>query len=129
MRVRALVTLLHMFGELFNQSFGVKMIHIPYLGFSQAIEDLISGRLNLLFAGYAAVAEYLTANDPDKLIALGITNHGRSPLAPEIPTLDELGYKNVDSIGSYGVYRADWHTATRDRQGSQEITPFSNCPM
>ena len=97
-------TLLHMLGELFNRSADIKMIHIPYPGFSQAIEDLIGGRVNVLFAGYAAVAQYLKANDPDKLIALGIINRGRSPLAPEIPTLDELGYKNVDAIGWYGVY-------------------------
>jgi tripartite-type tricarboxylate transporter receptor subunit TctC len=97
-------TLLHMFGELFNRSAGIKMIHIPYPGFPQAIEDLIGGRVNVLFAGYAAVAQYLKGDDPDKLIALGIINEGRSPLAPEIPTLDELGYKNVDAIGWYGVY-------------------------
>jgi tripartite-type tricarboxylate transporter receptor subunit TctC len=97
-------TLLHMHGELFNRSAGIKMIHIPYPGFSSAIGDLIGGRVNVLFAGYAAVAQYLNTNDPDKLIALGIVNEGRSPLAPEIPTLDELGYKNVNAIGWYGVY-------------------------
>jgi tripartite-type tricarboxylate transporter receptor subunit TctC len=97
-------TLLHMFGELFNRSAGIKMMHIPEPGFSQAIEDLIGGRVNVLFAGYAAVAQFLKADDPDKLIALGIINHGRSPVAPEIPTLDELGYKNVDAVGWYGVY-------------------------
>jgi tripartite-type tricarboxylate transporter receptor subunit TctC len=97
-------TLLHMFGELFNRSAGIKMIHIPYPGFPQAIEDLIGGRVDVLLAGYAAVAQYLKAEGPNKLIALGIVNRGRSPLAPEIPTLDELGYKNVDAIGWYGVY-------------------------
>ena len=97
-------TLLHMFGELFNRSAGIKMIHIPYPGFSQAIEDLLGGRVDVLFAGYAAVAQHLNAYDPDKLIALAIINKGRSPLAPEIPTLAELGYKNVEAVGWYGVY-------------------------
>jgi tripartite-type tricarboxylate transporter receptor subunit TctC len=97
-------TLLYMFGELFNQSAGIKMMHIPEPGFAQALEDLIGGRVNVLFAGYAAVDQYLKADGSDKLVALGIVNQGRSPLAPAIPTLDELGYKNVDAIGWYGVY-------------------------
>ena len=121
-------TLLHMHGELFSRSAGIKMIHIPYPGFSQAIEDLIGGRVNVLFAGYAAVAQYLQANDPDKLIALGIINQGRSPLAPEIPTLDELGYKNVDAIGWYGVYAPTGTPPAVIAKLNQEINAILKLP-
>ena len=121
-------TLLHMLGELFNRSADIKMIHIPYPGFSQAIEDLIGGRVNVLFAGYAAVAQYLKANDPDKLIALGIINQGRSPLAPEIPTLDELGYKNVDATGWYGVYAPTGTPPAVIAKLNQEINAILKLP-
>ena len=121
-------TLLHMHGELFSRSAGIKMIHIPYPGFSQAIEDLIGGRVNVLFAGYAAVAQYLKADDPDKLIALGIINQGRSPLAPEIPTLDELGYKNVDAIGWYGVYAPTGTPPAVIAKLNQEINAILKLP-
>jgi tripartite-type tricarboxylate transporter receptor subunit TctC len=121
-------TLLHMFGELFNRSAGIKMIHIPYPGFPQAMEDLIGGRVNVLFAGYAAVGQYLNADDPDKLIALAIVNHGRSPLAPEIPTLDELGYKNVDAIGWYGVYAPTGTPPAVIAKLNQEINAILKLP-
>jgi tripartite-type tricarboxylate transporter receptor subunit TctC len=121
-------TLLHMFGELFNRSAGIKMIHIPYPGFSQAIEDLIGGRVDVLFAGYAAVAQYLKADDPDKLIALGIINQGRSSLAPEIPTLGELGYKNVDAIGWYGVYAPTGTPPALITKLNQEINTILKLP-
>jgi tripartite-type tricarboxylate transporter receptor subunit TctC len=121
-------TLLHMFGELFNRSAGIKMIHIPYPGFPQAMEDLIGGRVNVLFAGYAAVGQYLNADDPDKLIALAIVNQGRSPLAPEIPTLDELGYKNVDAIGWYGVYAPTGTPPAVIAKLNQEINAILKLP-
>jgi tripartite-type tricarboxylate transporter receptor subunit TctC len=121
-------TLLHMFGELFNRSAGIKMIHIPYDGFLQALEDLIGGRVNVLFAGYAAVDQYLKADDPNKLIALGIINQGRSPLAPEIPTLDELGYKNVDAIGWYGVYAPTGTPPAVIAKLNQEINAILKLP-
>ena len=121
-------TLLHMHGELFSRSAGIKMIHIPYDGFLQALEDLIGGRVNVLFAGYAAVAQYLKANDPDKLIALGIINQGRSPLAPEIPTLDELDYKNVDAIGWYGVYAPTGTPPAVIAKLNQEINAILKLP-
>jgi tripartite-type tricarboxylate transporter receptor subunit TctC len=97
-------TLLHMAGELFSQSAGIKMTHVPYPGFSQAITDLIGGRVDVLFTGYAAVAQHLKAGSTGKLSALAMINKGRSALAPDIPTLEEQGYKNVDAIGWYGVY-------------------------
>ncbi len=97
-------TLLHMAGELFNESAGIKMTHIPYPGAAQAINDLIGGRVDVLFTGYAAVAPQLNGDGPNKLIALGMVNHGRSALAPSIPTFEEQGYNGVDAIGWYGVY-------------------------
>jgi tripartite-type tricarboxylate transporter receptor subunit TctC len=121
-------TLLYMFGEMFNRSAGIKMIHIPYDGFLQALEDLIGGRVNVLFAGYAAVDQYLKADDPNKLIALGIINQGRSPLAPEIPTLDELGYKNVDAIGWYGVYAPTGTPPAVIAKLNQEINAILKLP-
>lgn len=96
-------TLLHMAGELFDQSAGIKMTHVPYPGAAQAITDLIGRHVDVLFTGYAAVAPQLGGTN--KLIALGIINEGgRSALAPNIPTFEEQGYKGVDALGWYGVY-------------------------
>lgn len=121
-------TLLHLFGELFNPSAGIQMIHIPYPGFAPAVEDLIAGRVDVLFAGYAAIAQFLKADGPDKLVALGIINQGRSPLAPEIPTLDELGYKNVDAIGWYGVYAPTGTPIAVIARLNQEINAILKLP-
>ena len=89
-------TLLHMAGELFSRSAEIKITHVPYPGAAQAITDLIGGRVDILFTGYAAVAQHLKPGG--KLIALAIINKGRSALAPDIPTLDELGYKDVEAM-------------------------------
>lgn len=97
-------TLLHMAGELFNQSAGVKMTHVPYRGAAAAITDLMGGRLDVLFTGYAAVKQHFTPGS--KLIPLGIVLDKRSPQAPDVPTLEEQGVKNVHAIGWYGVYAA-----------------------
>jgi tripartite-type tricarboxylate transporter receptor subunit TctC len=121
-------TLLHMAGELFNKSAGIKLIHVPYPGFSQAINDLIGGRVNVLFTGYAAIAQHLKTDGPDKLLVLGIINKGRSPLAPEIPTLDELGYKNVDAIGWYGVYARTGTPSEVIAKLNQEINAILKMP-
>jgi tripartite-type tricarboxylate transporter receptor subunit TctC len=119
-------TLLHMAGELFNQSAGIKMTHVPYPGAVQAITDVIGGRVNVLFTGYAAVAQHFAAGS--KLIPLAMINKGRSPLAPDIPTLEEQGYKDVDAIGWYGVYAPTGTPPAVVAKLNQEINAILKLP-
>ena len=82
----------HMAGELFNSTAGVRMIHVPYRGGALAVNDLLGGQVQVIFAPLVEVLQQVRA---DKLRALGITTTKRSTLLPEIPTIAETlpGYE------------------------------------
>jgi tripartite-type tricarboxylate transporter receptor subunit TctC len=91
----------HIFAELLMRQSGVPMTHVPYKGTGDAVKDLLAGRVQLMFdAGPSAVQNASTG----KLRMLGIVAPARSPLLPELPTLDEQGFKGIDLVGWLGFY-------------------------
>lgn len=82
----------HMAGELFNSMAGVRMIHVPYRGGALAVNDLLGGQVQVIFAPLVEVLQQVRA---DKVRALGITTTKRSSLLPEVPTIAETlpGYE------------------------------------
>ncbi|MFT8242936.1 Bug family tripartite tricarboxylate transporter substrate binding protein [Roseomonas sp. BN140053] len=91
---------LHLAGELLAQKAGIGMLHVPYRGSSQAVTDVISGQVQLLFTNLPAV---LTAIRGGQVRAMALTTAARSPIAPEIPTLEELGVPGFDITSWYGL--------------------------
>lgn len=91
----------HLAGELFNSLAGVKTTHVPYRGASQALNDLISGQVDMMFATSAAVASFLEAGN---LRALGVTTAQRSPTHKQIPSIAEAGVTGYAAESWYGVY-------------------------
>jgi len=83
----------HLTAELFWQSTGTTGVHVPYKGGAPAIADLIGGQLDAEFPNINAVIQHIKAG---KMRALAITSPKRSPLLPDVPTLEEAGVKNVD---------------------------------
>src|SRR5262245_20808730 len=75
----------HLCAELFRQTAGIEMTHVPYRGAAPAMKDLIPGRVDLLFSG-GATYEYAKSG---QVRALGITSARRSPAAPDVPTIAE----------------------------------------
>jgi tripartite-type tricarboxylate transporter receptor subunit TctC len=82
----------HISGELFNSLAGVRMIHVPYRGGAPAVNDLLGGQVQVIFAPLIEVLQQVRA---DKLKALGITTAKRSPLLPDVATIAETlpGYE------------------------------------
>jgi tripartite-type tricarboxylate transporter receptor subunit TctC len=78
----------HLSGELFKQLAGLDMTHVPYKGGSLATTDLLGGQVDMMFEQMYSAAPNLRAG---KLRALGITSKARSPLFPDIPTMQEAG--------------------------------------
>src|SRR6195952_1452890 len=76
----------HLAGELFNSLAGVRMIHVAYRGGAPAVNDLLGGQVQVIFAPLVEVLQQVRA---DKLKALGITTARRSPLLPDVPTIAE----------------------------------------
>lgn len=82
----------HISGALFNAQAGVQMTHIAYRGGAPAVNDLLGGQIQVLFAPLVEVVQQVRA---EKLRALAITTAKRSPLLPEVPTVAETlaGYE------------------------------------
>jgi tripartite-type tricarboxylate transporter receptor subunit TctC len=85
---------------LFNSQAGVKMLHVPYKGNSQAIIDVIGGQVVMMFDQVSTSAPYINAG---KLRGLGVSSLKRSPLLPEVPTVDESGLPGYESITFNGL--------------------------
>lgn len=91
----------HMSMELFKQTAGVYLTHIPYRGTAQAVTDLLGGQVEAMFLPIHVALPQIRAG---KLVALGIGSDKRHPLLPQLPTLAEAraGKVNVDMW--YGIF-------------------------
>src|SRR6185437_7394921 len=78
---------------------GIKLLFVPYRGQSQAQTDLLGGQVKLVFGN---LPDILPLVKDGQLRALGIATGTRSPLAPDIPTLAEAGYKGPQWDSWYG---------------------------
>ena len=83
----------HLVGELFSQNLGINLLHIPYKGGGQAVNDVISGQVSLAVLGAAAVLPHIKSG---KLIALAVSTKRRSTILPDTPTLSESGAGDID---------------------------------
>lgn len=90
----------HLAGELFNLHAKVKMVHIPYKGAGPAVIDLVAGHVQLSFDVIPVALPYVKAG---RLRALAITGEKRTPLLPEIPTINESGLPGFDLATWWGL--------------------------
>lgn len=91
----------HLSGEMLASMAGVKLLHVPYKTLGQAIPDLISGQVQLLFLGIASAQSQVKSG---KLRAIAVSGAKRSPVLPQLPTVAEAGVKGFDLTGWYGVF-------------------------
>jgi len=90
----------HIAAELFGRHAGLKMLHVPYKGNAQAVVDVISGQVTMMFDQISTSFPHVQAG---KLRALGVTSRKRSPLLPAIPTIDESGVPGFEDITFNGL--------------------------
>jgi tripartite-type tricarboxylate transporter receptor subunit TctC len=90
----------HLSAELFNLMAGVKMTHVPYKGAAPSIVALISGETQLTFTTVLVALPYVQAG---RLRAIGVCSLKRSPVMPEVPTIDASGLKGYESTAWYGL--------------------------
>src|SRR5512139_1084351 len=90
----------HLTMELLKSDAGVFVVHIPYRGFPPAVTDMLSGNIQTMFAVIPAVLPQVRAG---KLKALAVTGRQRSALAPEVPSVAELGYPQLESLAWIGL--------------------------
>lgn len=86
-------SLQHLVGELFSQNMGINLLHIPYKGGGQAVNDVLAGQVTVAVLGAAAVLPHIKSG---KLVALAVSTRQRSPMLPDTPTLAEGGAGDID---------------------------------
>jgi tripartite-type tricarboxylate transporter receptor subunit TctC len=92
---------LHLTAELMKRRLGIEMLHVPYRGTTAAINDLLSGQIQLLFSNLPAALPVLQARRAE---ALALTTAARTGFLPELPTLGELGLPGFDIASWYGLF-------------------------
>jgi tripartite-type tricarboxylate transporter receptor subunit TctC len=90
----------HLCAELFKHMAGLEMVHAPYRGAAPAMNDLIPGRVHLLFSGGATLDNARSG----QVQALGYTGSERSKIAPEVPTIAEDGVPGFNVVSWYGFF-------------------------
>ncbi|MGZ5118271.1 MAG: tripartite tricarboxylate transporter substrate binding protein [Burkholderiales bacterium] len=87
-------SIVHLAGELFNVSAGVQTVHIPYKGTGPALNDLLSGQIDMMFASPVPTIPHVKAG---KLRAIAMASTQRSPAMPELPTVAEGGIPGFEA--------------------------------
>ncbi|MCX5590814.1 Bug family tripartite tricarboxylate transporter substrate binding protein [Alcaligenes endophyticus] len=92
---------MHLSGELFKTMVQGQMLHIPYKGGSEALSDLLPGRVQAMFCNIPLCLPHIEAG---KLRALAVTTKERSALLPAVPTMAESGLPEYDVYGWFGLF-------------------------
>lgn len=93
-------TIIHLAGEMFVDAAGVQVQHVPYKGMGPVISDLLGGQIEFAASSLVAVAGQIKSG---QLRALGVMGKQRSSILPDLPTLAEQGFADVDVAGWFAV--------------------------
>ena len=88
-------------GEMFQQLAGVELLHVPYKSNPLAINDLLGGQINMMITDMATGLPQVKGG---KVRALAVSTSKRSPLVPDLPTIDEAGVKGYDMGFWFAAY-------------------------
>jgi tripartite-type tricarboxylate transporter receptor subunit TctC len=91
----------HLLGELLAKHAGVKLVHVPYRGIAPAVTDTVAGRMDMLFASYISTGGHIESG---KLRMLAIAGTQRHPRIPDVPTMSEAGYPDVQMQQWFGLF-------------------------
>jgi len=90
----------HLTMELLKTEAKIHAVHIPYRGFPPAVTDMLAGNIQAMFAIIPGVLPHVKAA---KMKALAVTASKRSELAPDVPSVSELGYPQLESLAWIGL--------------------------
>jgi tripartite-type tricarboxylate transporter receptor subunit TctC len=90
----------HLAGELFKAEAGIDIVHVPYKGAAPALQDVIAGHVQMMFATASSVVSHI---QDGKVRPLAVATLRRTAVLPDIPTMDELGLKNFDATTWHGL--------------------------
>ncbi|WP_144640373.1 Bug family tripartite tricarboxylate transporter substrate binding protein [Bordetella genomosp. 13] len=91
----------HLAGEAFKAATNLNMVHVPYKGDSPAVTDAMGGQVDLAFVGTASATSQQASG---KIKILAVANGTRSRSLPDVPTLQEFGYKDMEFAQWYALF-------------------------
>jgi tripartite-type tricarboxylate transporter receptor subunit TctC len=94
-------TSVHLSGELFKRMAGIEMTHVPYRGAGPAMNDLLPGRVDVMFATSSSALPQIQGG---KLRGLAVTTLKRLPVAPDLPTIAESGLAGFDVSSWFSIF-------------------------
>ena len=115
----------HLSAELFQSLAGVKLLHVPYRGTGPAVTDLITGRIDLMFAPPQTVQPLVESGE---LKALATTGAARSQLYPKLPTVSEDGLPGYEAVGWFGLLAPARTPPDIVKKLNAEIASMMNTP-
>src|SRR5262249_34733773 len=90
----------HLSGELFKRLTGIEMTHVPYRGVAPALNDILPGRVDVMFNTMAGVLQHARSG---QVRGLAVTSAKRFPTAMEFPTVAESGVAGLDVAAWYAL--------------------------
>ena len=114
----------HLATEMMKSQAGVFSTHVPYRGAAPALTDLLAGQLDFLFDPGVAIPHIKAG----KLKLLAVGSPKRSPLFPDVPTLDEVGLKGFDADTVFGFYAPKGTPAEVITRLNREINRILSLP-
>lgn len=116
---------MHVLGEMFNRATGAQFVHVPYKGVAPALNDVVAGHVPLTWITYGPVEPYLKDG---KITLLAVAQSERSSLAPNTPTLAELGVKGVEVTAWNGLFGPKDMPADIVRKLNKELNEIIQAP-
>ncbi len=119
-------TIIHLAGEMFNDALGVAVRHVPYKGTGPMLTDLIGGQVEM---GVGAVAAVQTQVKAGQLRAIGVMGTQRIASMPDLPTIAEQGFPEVDVAGWFAAAGPKGLPADKVKQLRDAIVKAFNDPQ
>ena len=94
-------TLQHVWGTILFKSLGMDALHVPFKGAAAAHQEMMAGRLDLLFDNMSASKQYVQSK---RLKGLAVSSAGRSGHLPDVPTVDETGLAKFEGESWFGLF-------------------------
>jgi tripartite-type tricarboxylate transporter receptor subunit TctC len=91
----------HLTGEMFKAAAGIDIQHVPFRGSAPALTDLMGGQIQIMFDPLQSVMSNVQGG---MVRALALSSKSRSPVLPELPTIDESGYPGFETTAWWGVF-------------------------
>jgi tripartite-type tricarboxylate transporter receptor subunit TctC len=113
----------HIQGSLLNQQAGIDLVHVPFQGAAPLVTNLVGGQLASAFIDSASARPHLA-----KMRPLAVTGTQRMPGLPDVPTFQELGYKNFEPYGWFGLLVPAATPGAISQKLSDEVNRILNLP-